>query len=107
MRLLTAGTIKAHAARHPGAAQALADWCAVVKAARWTAPLAMQTAYGRSARPISDERVIFEICGNKFRLVVAVRWATEHADGVVFVKFFGTHAEYNRIDALTVEPAKY
>lgn len=103
MRLISATTINEHAERHPVAAQALADWCAIVKAAEWTSPQQLVEKYGRSARPISDERVIFEICGNRFRLIVAVWWAAPGRKGVVYVKFFGTHADYDRIDAHTVD----
>lgn len=96
-------TLREHMRQHPSCQQALADWRAMVRAARWDSPVAMMAACGRSARPISADRVVFEISGNRFRLVAAVRWAVGDEPGVVYIKFFGTHAEYDRIDALTVD----
>ena len=49
---------------------------------------------------MGDERVVFNIKGNKYRLVVAVNYRAR----LVFIKFFGTHAEYDRIDVETVKP---
>lgn len=49
--------------------------------------------------PVSLDRVVFDIAGNKFRLICAIDFTRR----VVYVKWFGTHAEYNRIDAASVE----
>ena len=56
-------------------------------------------AYARSADWVGNNRVVFNIAGNKYRLVVAIHFKT----GIVLVKFIGTHAEYDRTDASTVE----
>ena len=53
-----------------------------------------------TASIVGNERVVFNIRGNKYRLVVAVNYRAH----LVFIKFFGTHAEYDRIDVETVKP---
>ena len=52
----------------------------------------------RSADILANDRVVFNIGGNKYRLVVAVHYR----DKRVYIRFVGTHAEYDRIDAATV-----
>jgi mRNA interferase HigB len=52
----------------------------------------------RSASFIANNRVVFNIKGNKYRLIVAVRYDI----GIVFIRFIGTHAEYDKVDAETV-----
>jgi mRNA interferase HigB len=56
-------------------------------------------AYARSADWVGDNRVVFNVAGNKYRLVVAVHFGA----GIVLVKFVGTHAEYDAVDVGTVE----
>ena len=102
MRLVTLRNLRMYQERYASAAAALGQWRGT-KAASWTSPIALQRAYGHGARPISNERVIFNVCGNDYRLVAAIRWAAADREGIVFIKFFGTHAEYDRIDALTVD----
>lgn len=48
---------------------------------------------------INNERVAFDICGDNYRLIVAIKFSAR----IVFIKFVGTHAEYDRIDAATVD----
>ncbi len=105
MRLITRRTIEAFAESHEDAAQALADWCAMVEAARWTDAIHLQETSRFPARPIGGKRVIFNIKGNNCRIVCAVRYAdpARELNGVVLVKFVGTHAQYDDIDAETVE----
>lgn len=76
----------------------------MVEAASWEDPDSLRRTVGPSARPIGNNRVIFEIKGDDFRLVAEVRYANpaEGQNGIVYVHFVGTHAEYDRIDALTV-----
>ncbi len=69
----------------------------VVKAADWPRPADIKAMF-RSADILADDRVVFNIGGNKYRLVVAVHYRGRR----VFIRFIGTHAEYDRIDATTV-----
>lgn len=85
------------ATKHPGAAGALDAWYREAKAARWASPDDMKLRFPR-ASVIHATRVVFDIGGNKVRLVVKVRWATARSKGKLFVRFVGTHAEYDRID---------
>jgi mRNA interferase HigB len=79
------------------AEQPLKAWFAEASAAKWRSPNDIKSRY-RSASFVADRRVIFNICGNKYRLIVHVNYEI----GVVLVKFIGTHAEYDEIDAATV-----
>lgn len=73
------------------------SWVSVVKAADWSKPTDMKAMF-RSADILANDRVVFNIGGNKYRLVVAVHYR----DKRVYIRFVGTHAEYDRIDAATV-----
>ena len=79
------------------AEQPLRSWVSVVKAADWSKPTDMKAMF-RSADILANDRVVFNIGGNKYRLVVAVHYR----DKRVYIRFVGTHAEYDRIDAATV-----
>jgi mRNA interferase HigB len=69
-------------------------WWHEVKAARWESPADVKSQY-RSASILKGNRVVFNIGGNKYRLVVKVNYPTNR----VFVRFVGTHKEYDGIDA--------
>ena len=72
-------------------------WVSVVKAADWSKPTDIKDMF-RSADILANDRVVFNIGGNKYRLVVAVHYRGQR----VYIRFVGTHAEYDRIDAVTV-----
>lgn len=99
MRIISVGTLKAFWDRpaHRDAEQPLRTWVRVVKAARWADPPAVQRMFG-SADILRDGRVVFDIGGNKCRLVVWVNY--QH--GIIYVRFIGTHGEYDRIYAQSV-----
>lgn len=69
-------------------------WFHEVKAAEWESPADIKSQY-RSASVLKGKRVVFNIGGNKYRLVVKVNYPTK----TVFVRFVGTHKEYDGIDA--------
>jgi len=75
----------------------LRNWYAEASRADWRTPEDIKRAY-RSASFPDGNRVVFSIKGNDFRLVVAVHYGR----GMMFVRFVGTHAEYDRIDARTI-----
>ena len=87
------------------AKQPLLAWFKEAKKAQWLTPADIKAKY-RSADFVANDRVIFNIGGNKYRLVVAVKYGRKESGrtvpGIVFVKFVGTHAEYNTIDPETV-----
>jgi mRNA interferase HigB len=83
---------------HPNAEQHLKAWADEVKRATWTQPADIKAKY-RSASILKNRRVVFNIKGNDYRLVVAVAYRFS----AVYIKFIGTHAQYDAIDAETIE----
>lgn len=100
MRIVSVGTLRDFWARHPDAEQALRAWYDEARHAVWATPQDIRDRYA-SASFVSRRRVVFNIKGNRYRLVVAVAWRFQ----AVYIKFVGTHADYDRIDAATVEDA--
>lgn len=90
MRIIAWRVLSSYAERHPAP---LYRWRTLVKAAKWNSHLAAP-----NAKILNGERVRFEIAGGNFRMIVAF----DFGRGIAFVKFIGTHAEYDRVDALTV-----
>ena len=70
----------------------------MVAKARWRSPSDTKRQFGSTVDFVGDNRVIFDLGGNKYRLIVHVSYAF----GRVLIKFIGTHAEYDRIDPETV-----
>jgi mRNA interferase HigB len=83
--------------RYADAKRALEDWHAQVSHADWATPADIKLRYG-DASILKRGRVVFNICGNKYRLVVRINYPYR----VVYVRFVGTHAQYDQIDAETV-----
>ncbi len=72
-------------------------WQAVAKAASWQNVTEVQSAFSK-AKALNGERVRFEVAGGDYRLIVAF----DFRRSIAFVKFISTYADYDRIDALTV-----
>jgi mRNA interferase HigB len=85
--------------RHPQAEMPLRAWFAVVSKASWHGPADVKAQFGSAIDFVADNRVIFDIGGNKYRLAVHVAYSFNR----VLVKFIGTHEEYNKISPATVE----
>ena len=79
---------------HRDAEVPLRAWFKEAERDSWTTPADIKARFA-SASVLKSGRVVFNVGGNKYRLVVRVNYAV----GVVFVRFVGTHAEYDRIDA--------
>ena len=97
MRIVAKRTLRIYWQSEPRAEQPLKAWYAVAAKARWSSPMDVKATYG-SASIVGNDRVIFNIAGNKYRLVVRF----DYANGIGFVRFVGTHAQYDRIDAANV-----
>ncbi len=97
MRVISRKALRAFWEDHPDACQALQAWYADVKQANWNSPAEVKTAY-RNASFIANNRVVFNIKGNKYRVIVAVQYKFK----IVFIRFVGTHREYDQVDAATV-----
>ncbi len=98
MRVIALRSLRAFWQRHPAAERPLRAWYDEADRANWRSPADIKRSF-RHASILKGQRVVFNIKGNEYRLVAALAYNT----GVVFVKFIGTHAEYDRIDAETVE----
>ena len=97
MRILSTGTVKDFWERHPDAAAPLQAWVAEVEQASWQTPAELKERYPR-ASVIGEGRVVFRIRGNRYRMVVRINYEQQ----IVLIRFVGTHAEYDRINAKEV-----
>ena len=98
MRVIATRTLRDYWRRYADAEGPLKAWMADAERASWKTTHAIKADYA-SASILSTDRVVFNIKGNTYRLIVSVSYAF----GAVYVKWFGTHAEYNKINALTVD----
>lgn len=73
-------------------------WFSLVSKAEWAGPADVKTMFGASVDFVADNRIIFDISGNKYRLIVHAAYRFKR----VLIKFVGTHAEYDKIDPETV-----
>jgi mRNA interferase HigB len=97
MRVIARNTLAGFWSSHPETKVALERWLKRVKAARWTSTDEIQGAVPK-CKTLNHERVRFEVLGGNYRLVVAFDFRRQAA----FIKFIGTHAEYDRVNALTL-----
>jgi mRNA interferase HigB len=100
VRIIARSTLVRYGKR-PGrsdAATPLNEWYRLASRAEWRSPNEVKATLG-NASIINRERVVFNIAGNKYRLVTAIDYQRQ----VLFIKFVGTHAEYDRIDAAAIE----
>ena len=82
---------------HANAKEPLEAWYQEAERADWHDPHTIKAQY-RSASILKGNRVVFNIAGNKYRLVVKINYPYR----VVYVRFIGTHSEYDAIDVETV-----
>lgn len=97
MRIIARSTLAAFAERHPETRASLAHWQGVARAADWKSTSEVQQAFSKT-KVLNGERVRFEVAGGDYRMIVAF----DFRRSIAFVKFIGTHADYDRIDALQV-----
>jgi len=94
MRVISERKLRQCWQAHPDSEQALKAWNAEARQADWKTPDDIKQRY-RSADILKGNRVVFNIKGNDYRLVVKIHYNT----GVVYIRLVGTHAEYDKIDA--------
>jgi mRNA interferase HigB len=97
MRIISRKKLKEFWERHSDARASLEAWFADVKQADWKTPNDIKTIY-RNVSLVANNRVIFNIKGNKYRLVVVVQYTYK----LVYIRFVGTHEEYDKIDVTTI-----
>ena len=93
MRIVAKKALREFWLRHPNAQEPLLAWYREVAQEDWDTPAKVKAKY-RSASIVGDNRVVFNVKGNDYRLVVRINYAYR----VVYIRFVGTHAEYDRID---------
>jgi mRNA interferase HigB len=94
MRILSRSTLRTFWENHSDAEEALKTWYDEASHAHWHSPVEIKAIH-RNASIIGNNRVVFNIKGNKYRLIVSIRYDI----GIVFIRFIGTHAEYDKVDA--------
>jgi mRNA interferase HigB len=97
MRVIARNTLVAFYTAHPETEASLTRWYALTKTATWKSMEELKAAFS-SAVVLNGERARFEIAGGNYRLIAAYDFRRK----IAFVKFIGTHAEYDKVDALTV-----
>lgn len=98
MHLVSIPTLLKFIAIHPTSKQSVLAWCDEVKRAQWRQPAVIKAQYA-TASILKNRRVVFNLKGNDYRLVVAVAYNV----GFVYIKFIGTHSDYDLINANTVD----
>jgi mRNA interferase HigB len=98
MQVVSKKTLKAFWAQHHQAEIPLTAWYAIAAKAGWKTPTDIKAEFGANVDFIGDNRVIFDISSNKYRLIVHVSYRYK----AIMIKFVGTHAQYDRIDPETI-----
>lgn len=98
LRVFNRSTLVDFWKKHPDAEAPLRLWFSIVQHASWKSPAEIRAIFG-TADFLPGNRVVFDIKGNSYRLVVQFKYAPLF---LAFIRFVGTHAEYDRIDASEV-----
>lgn len=101
MRVIAVKTLKEWCVTYPKAKQSLLAWYEEAVSADWNNPNELKSQY-QNASIISNKRVIFNSHGNSFRLIVDIEYRLK----IVFIVWFGTHQEYDKIDSKIIRYAK-
>ncbi len=94
MQVIAKRTLREFWARHPQSEMPLRAWFGLVDKALWDGPQDVKDIFGTTVDFIADNRVIFDIGGNKYRLIVHISYRYKR----VLVKFIGTHRDYDRVN---------
>ncbi len=101
MRIIAVKTLKQYWEEYHQAKEALLAWYEEIENAEWNSPNELKEQF-RNASILSDTRVVFNIHGNSYRLVVDIKYRAK----IVFIVWFGTHKAYDKIDAKAVKYVK-
>ncbi len=97
MRVISKKILREFWGIHAGAEQSLKSWHAKVKLSKWKTSNDIKIDY-RNASFVANNRVVFNIKGNTYRLVAAINYDFE----IVYIRFVGSHEDYDKIDATTI-----
>jgi mRNA interferase HigB len=101
MRVIAAKTLKEFAKEFHQSEQALYSWYDEAASAEWNTAAELKMQY-KNASVLNNKRVVFNIHGNSYRLIVDIEYRLK----IVFVVWFGTHKQYDNIDAKTISYVK-
>ncbi|MFO7896251.1 MAG: type II toxin-antitoxin system HigB family toxin [Candidatus Cloacimonadales bacterium] len=93
MRIIKRKTLKDFWTEHPNSESHLKSWFYEAKNSNWQSPSDIKAKY-RNASILKNQRVVFNIRGNSYRLVVKI----EYSLGIIFIRFLGTHEEYDKVN---------
>lgn len=97
MRIITFARIREFSEEHPGAEVALRDWYTKTKNSEWNSFSDIKNTFN-SVDYVANNRFVFNIKGNDYRLVAIIIFASKK----IYIRFIGTHAEYDKIDCSTI-----
>jgi mRNA interferase HigB len=97
MRVISRKTLREFWEQHPDARQPLQAWYDDAKHAVWHSPADIKNVY-RNASFLANNRVVFNIKGNNYRLIVAVQYTL----GILYIRFVGTHRDYDKVNATKI-----
>lgn len=97
--IITRKTLLAYCQQYPQAANALLEWYHEILKADFSSFQELKAVYG-NASLVGDDRVVFNIMGNHYRLVVRMLFTYK----AVQIKWFGTHGEYDKINVTNIQP---
>ena len=96
-RIFAKSTLREYWERHPDSEQYLKTWYDTAMNTEWKSPNEVKKTYG-NASILKDSRIVFNIKGNSYRLVTKFNFEKQW----IFIRFIGTHEEYNRTDVNTI-----
>lgn len=94
MRVIAVKTLRNYIKEYPQAKQSVLAWYEEAEKAEWNSPNELKSQY-HNASILSEKRVVFNIHGNSFRLIVDIEYRLK----IAFIVWFGTHKQYDKIDA--------
>ena len=101
MRVIATNTLKEYWKKYPKTEQSLKSWLREVEFSEWQEPGELKVKY-KNASILTSKRVVFNINGNRYRLIVDIEFRLK----IVFIVWFGTHAEYDTINAKKISYVK-
>ena len=99
MRVIKRRVLQEFGEAHAQARVPLEHWYQLVKAGEWQNTVDLKRVFGTSVDFVANNRVVFDIKGNDYRLIAEINYRRQ----IMFIRFLGTHAEYDKVDADTVK----
>lgn len=97
MRIFTKKTLKEFAELHPNALLPLQIWADIVENSHWTCFADVKNTFN-NVDGVGNQRYVFNVKGNTYRIVAVIKFTI----GFVYIRFVGTHKEYDKIDCTTI-----